>query len=157
MEGTNLLHSVLCENLCQKREKGTKSKSIIELIPCIKNIYSFLVTKKVLIRFWLINRHRLLLLSLFFFFFFFQERTKSNFRFASIAGCDVFAGLLCWFSRYFGICLCFIEFHSGKLLRDAIKGYCCCYCRFSSYFLIRKMEEKQNKVDKPFYDCRVTT
>ena len=36
-----------------------------------KITYSFLVTKKVLIRFRLINRHRLLLLSLFFFFFFF--------------------------------------------------------------------------------------
>ena len=157
MEGTNLLHSVLCENLCQKREKGTKSKSIIELIPCIKNIYSFLVTKKVLIRFWLINRHRLLLFFFFSFPFFFQERTKSNFRFASIARCDVFARLLCWFLRYCGICLCFIEFHPGKLLREAIKGYCCCYGRFSSYFLIRKMDKEQNKVDKPFYNCRATT
>ena len=93
MEGTNLLHSVLCENLCQKREKGTKSKSIIELIPCIKNIYSFLVTKKVLIRFWLINRHRLLLLFFFFFsFFFFRKGLKAIFALLPLLGVTFLLG-----------------------------------------------------------------
>ena len=58
-----------------------------------KITYSFLVTKKVLIRFRLINRHWLLLISLFFFFFFFfRKGLKAIFALLPLLGVTFLLG-----------------------------------------------------------------
>ena len=50
-----------------------------------------------------------------------QERTKSHCSLASSAGRHVFVGILYRLSLCCGICLCFVEFHSGKMsLGDSI-------------------------------------
>ena len=106
----------------------------------LRLMYSIFTTKKVLTKVQL-NESRKAFLSL-------QERTKGYLRFASIAGCDIFAGLLCWLSCCCGIRLCVIEFNSGKVY-DGIRYYSCFFGYFSCdfEFLVLKMGEKKNKGD----------